>query len=162
MPEENQTKTPKERSPRYGTRASAGPQAQNREGEVQDDQQEDDEKRPDETAGETRGLAGLLSPIGLIAVSIAAIVDIIGLVILCFGLDDLGIMDIIGLIFVGSLMLVSSGSITSTSGAQKTAKKIGTKIFKRLGLSFLGELIPYFGGAAPCWTLAVYFHFRSL
>jgi len=30
-----------------------------------------------------------------------------------------------------------------------------------LGLSFLGELIPFFGDVAPCWTLAVYFELQS-
>jgi hypothetical protein len=75
----------------------------------------------------------------------------------CFGLDDLGIIDIIGLFVIGGWMLSRSGQIIGTKGA----KKAGGKIFKRLGLSFFGELIPYFGGIAPCWILAVYFELKS-
>ena len=123
------------------------------------------EEKPEEEkleeAPEIRSAGNFLSPVGIMMLLIAGTIDLIGLVILCFGLDDLGIMDIIGLIFVGGLMYFTSGSITATKGAQKTAKKLGTKILKRLGLSFLGELIPYFGGIAPCWIIAVYFHLRG-
>lgn len=124
------------------------------------------EKKPEgkeakKESPEIRSAGNLLSPTGIMLFSVAGVIDGIGLIILCTGLDDLGIMDIIGLIFVGGLMFATSGSITGTKGAQKTVKKLGTKLSKRLGLSFLGELIPYFGGIAPCWTLAVYFHLKG-
>jgi hypothetical protein len=88
---------------------------------------------------------------------IALFLDLGGFVILCCGLDDLGILDIIGLFFLGSLMYLRSGTITTTS----RAKKIASKLFKRIGLAFLIEIIPFLGNIAPCWTLAVYYELRG-
>jgi len=103
----------------------------------------------------------ILSPIGIIMLIFAILLDLAGLILLCFALDDLGILDVLGLIFIGGLMFMSSGDVTATKGAEKVLKKTGGKVLKRVGLSFVGELIPYFGGVAPCWTLAVYFHFKN-
>ena len=105
--------------------------------------------------------ASILSPAGIIMLIAAVLIDLAGLIILCFGVDDLGILDVLGLVFIGGLMFIQSGEITGTKGAKKALKKTGGKVLKRIGLSFLGEVIPYFGGLAPCWTLAVYFHFRN-
>ena len=105
--------------------------------------------------------SSILSPAGIIMLIVAVLIDLAGLIILCFGLDDLGILDVLGLVFIGGLMFVQSGEITSTKGTKKALKKAGGKVLKRVGLSFLGELIPYFGGIAPCWILAVYFHFKN-
>jgi len=118
------------------------------------------EESGEEKISETK-MGDFLSPIAFIMFLAAGLIDLIGFVILCFGLDDFGIMDLIGLIFVGSLMYIHSQTITATSGTQKTVKKFEKKILKRLGLSFLGELIPYFGNLAPCWTLAVYFQLKE-
>jgi len=103
----------------------------------------------------------MLSPVGIMLLISAVLLDLAGLIILCFGLDDFGILDALGLIFIGGLMFMSSGDITATKGAKKVLKKAGGKVLKRAGLSFLGELIPYFGGIAPCWTIAVILHFRN-
>lgn len=104
------------------------------------------------------GVGGdFFSPAALMLFIIAGLLDIVGLALVCIALDDLGILDIIGLIFVGGLMYLHSGQITVTKGV----KKLRNKLLKRVGLSFLGEIIPYFGGFAPCWTIAVFFHLRD-
>ncbi len=43
----------------------------------------------------------------------------------------------------------------------KSAKKLLTKLLKRLGLGLLAEIVPYLGGVAPAWTIAVYYHLNS-
>ncbi len=124
-----------------------------------------DEETAEEKTSESNILGSLLSPIGIIMLLAAGMIDLIGFLIMCFGLDDLGIMDIIGLIFVGGLMYIHSGSITSgkkdKKTTKKTTKKVGGKIFKRLGLSFLVEIIPYLGSLVPSWTIAAYSHLKN-
>ncbi|MBL7150848.1 hypothetical protein ISS86_02875 [Candidatus Microgenomates bacterium] len=115
----------------------------------------------EEEEKEEKNSPSILSPIGVIMLIFAILLDLAGLIILCFGLDDLGILDVLGLIFVGGLMFMSARDMTVTKGAKKALKKVGGKVLKRVGLSFLGELIPYFGGIAPCWTIAVILHFRN-
>jgi len=107
-------------------------------------------------------IGALLTPEGILMMFLAIVIDLVGLVLFIlsfFGIGIIlsGISDILGLLFIGSWMFARSGNITATKGA----KKLGQKFFKRLGASFLGELIPFFGDVAPCWTLAVYFELRS-
>lgn len=123
--------------------------------ETDESSEESTEKEVSEIATEKMG--NFFSPEAVIMMLLAIILDLTGFIILCFGLDDVGILDVIGLILIGGWMLSRSGQITVTKGA----KKAGGKIFKRLGISFVGELIPYFGNVAPCWTLAVYFQLKS-
>ena len=95
------------------------------------------------------------SPEGILMLCVAVILDLVGLILFCLcwlGIDDYGILDVIGLVIIGGWMFIRSGS---KKGA------IGKKLAKRLGLAFFGELIPFFGGIAPCWTLAVYFELKS-
>lgn len=49
------------------------------------------------------------------------------------------------------------GKVVLTKGA----KKLLTKLLKRLGLGLLTEIIPYVGDVAPAWTIAVYYHLNS-
>jgi hypothetical protein len=51
---------------------------------------------------------GFVSPMGLIMFPLAVLLDAIGLIILCFGLDDFWITDAIGLVFIGGLMIFST------------------------------------------------------
>ena len=98
-----------------------------------------------------------ISPIAIIMFLVALFFDLISLVLLMFALDDFGILDLLALVFVGGLMLIHSGSITGTSGLEKIKKKM----MKRLGLSFLIEIIPIVGSACPSWTVAVYYHLKG-
>ena len=124
-------------------------------------EEETPERPPEETPERTESIGNFFTPYGIILFIIAGLLDIAGLILLCFGLDDFWISDLIGLIFIGGLMAIGPGRITVTKGAQKLVKKGAKKLLKRLGLAVLGEIIPYFGGVAPCWTLAVYFHLRG-
>lgn len=102
----------------------------------------------------------LTSPEGILMLLVAAIIDIVGLILLCLswlGVDDYGILDTIGLVIIGGWMFFRSGKISGTKGAQK----VGKKVFKKLGLTFLVEVIPFLGSAAPCWVVAVYSELKN-
>lgn len=114
-------------------------------------EQEQEEATQDDKIQESAGI-GLFSPEGIVMLSFAAAIDLFGFLLACFLLDDIGILDAFGLLTIGGWMLLRRGSLTTT----KKGQKVGAKIAKRLGWSFFGELIPYFGGIAPCWTYAVY------
>lgn len=77
----------------------------------------------------------------------ALFVDGIGVVLILVGLDDLGILDIIGIAVIGSWIFARTGFKVKISGKGKN------RIFKFAGTS-IGEIIPYFG-ALPFWTLLV-------
>ncbi|GAI16802.1 unnamed protein product, partial [marine sediment metagenome] len=112
-------------------------------------------------------VASFTSPEALVMLSTAIILDLIGLFVFIldffFGIGLLFsfVPDAIGLIFIGGWMFSRTGRVTVTRKAQKTIRKTGKKLFKRLGLAFLGELIPFFGDVAFCWTLAVYFELKN-
>ena len=104
----------------------------------------------------------LFSPEALVMLSFAIIIDLIGFALFCFALDDFWILDIIGLFVIGTWMIFRTGNITATRALKKkVGGKIGKKIFKRLGLTFLTEITPWVGGLIPAWTLAVYFELKN-
>jgi len=117
-------------------------------------------------AVETQKMGAFFSPEALIMFMIAGLLDLAGLIIFILSLFGVGIAisfipDIIGLVFLGSLMYFRAGHVTISKSGGKIIKKSGRKILKRLGLSFMGELIPFFGDIAFCWTLAVYFELKN-
>ncbi|KKP93811.1 MAG: hypothetical protein UR98_C0002G0050 [Parcubacteria group bacterium GW2011_GWA1_36_12] len=121
--------------------------------------EESQEPQETEEIQESGGAMNLLSPEGLVMMSVAVVIDLIGLIIVCVGLDDFGITDIIGMIFIGSWMFFRSGAMPErktpskkSKGAGKTAER---NVLKRFGLTGLAELIPYLG-ALPWWTIMVY------
>lgn len=116
-----------------------------------------------EEVSDTEKRGTILGPEAVLMFFIAILLDLFGLLCLAlnffFGIGEIlsFIPDFLGLFIIGGWMLIRSGIITETKGV----KKMGTKIFKRLGLSFLVELIPVVGNVAPCWTLAVYFELKN-
>ena len=131
----------------------------------------------EETNEETEQIKGSSSPSflmeAIIIFPIAIVLDLVGFMLLFFLLDDFWILDIIGLVIIGSWMLFRRGHVTlpkktaekiekkALEQFTKTTKKTGKKFLKRFGLAFLGEIIPYIGGIAPCWTLAVFFELKN-
>lgn len=124
--------------------------------EIEENQDEEEELEP-ETTETDLPLTSFFSPEGIIMMIVAFFIDLAGFIVLIFGFDDYGILDVIGLFIIGGWMLFRSGTIVTT----KKARKIGVRFLKRLGLSFLGESIPYVGSIAPCWILAVYFELKN-
>jgi len=102
-----------------------------------------------------------------IMLSVALVLDITGVILFCFALDDFWITDIIGLTLIGGWMLLRKGHIVITKKAKKTASKAlkmssktGKKVLKRTGLAFLIEVFPYIG-VAPSWIIAVFFELKN-
>jgi len=124
------------------------------------------EQIPRETAGpkETVGpssvdrVSRFFSPEAVVVFPLAILLDLIGLILICFGLDDFGVTDIIGIIFIGGWALFRSQTLKMTAGAEKTIAK-ASKRAKRLKwlrpLAIIAECVPYVG-AAPCWTILVF------
>lgn len=97
----------------------------------------------------------LTAPEGILMLCVAGLLDIIGLILLCLswlGVDDYGILDIIGFFIIGGWLLIRTGTMRGTKGAQQIAKKVA----KKFGIAFIIELIPFVGSAAPSWTWCVY------
>ncbi|MDD2732046.1 MAG: hypothetical protein PHI53_02505 [Candidatus Pacebacteria bacterium] len=98
-------------------------------------------------------MSNFISPEAVVMLLAAVLLDTIGFLFLFLSFLGVGIPlsfipDLIGLIFIGGWMFLRSGA---------RQKRIG----KRLGLAFLGEIIPFFGDIAPCWTLAVFFELKN-
>lgn len=68
---------------------------------------------------------------------IALILDIVGIVLVCFGLDDFFITDIIGFLTVGAWVLLRSGQESGKGierkGAEETAAKEGEEAAAKTG-----------------------------
>lgn len=114
-------------------------------------------------AEETRRAIAFFSPEGVVMLSLAGLLDLIGIILLCFALDDFWVTDVLGLLFIGLWIYFRSQTIKAP---HRTAQKLtkAAKTAQRLRwlrpLLVLGEFIPYLG-AAPCWTLLVYFELKS-
>ncbi len=119
--------------------------------------QADAQEQPAEADG--GGGAPLFTPEGFIMMSIAGAIDITGITLLCFGLDDFGITDLIAYSTIGPWMLMrGSGFKKPTAGVGEAAQK-AAKLAKRLKwlrpAAFIGELLPYLG-ALPMWSFMTY------
>ncbi|MCK4473976.1 hypothetical protein KAU40_01795 [Candidatus Parcubacteria bacterium] len=114
------------------------------------------------TQEQEREAPGLLSTEGIAILPIAIILDITGMILLCVGLDDFFLTDIIGIIFIGGWLWLRTGKITETPKRKRGLFKMDflRKLFrgkyKRFLTPFIGEVIFYLG-AFPFWSLAVYF-----
>ncbi len=95
---------------------------------------------------------GITGPEGVLMLMVATLLDGIGLIILFFALDDFWILDITGLLLIGTWIFFRTGHVSATA----TAKKTGKKLLSRLGLGLLIEIIPWFGGLCPSWVIIVW------
>ena len=89
----------------------------------------------------------------------ALILDLCGAIIVIFALDDLGILDILGmLIFFPWLMLKGKGTPELPDRQPKKFDKI-KKLFKspktRIATPLVGEVLPWVGGIGFFWTMSV-------
>lgn len=131
-------------------------------------------------------LETIASPETLIILPLAVIIDIIGIILLIFGLDDFWITDAIALFFIGSWSAIrpqpafeeaeirmppirQEDRKKALGQIQEEAKKISKEVQKAQKaaktvkwakrLKWL-ELIPYIG-AFPLWTISVYLTIKN-
>ena len=114
------------------------------------------------------------SPEALIMLPLAIVLDLVGIILVCFAFDDFFITDIIGFATIGAWGFFRSQikgkpsetpSIGELKQSRETIKEV--KQTKKAGkaakwgkrLKFL-EFIPYVG-ALPFWTVSVYFELKS-
>ncbi len=121
------------------------------------EQEAPQEEQQEEEVGLESGGFKFISPMAMLMFLTAGIIDLIGFIIACVGLDDFWILDITGLVVVGGLMFVDSGAITGTGKSKEAVKKM----LKRLGTTELIEIIPWVGGISPSWLVAVFLHLKN-
>jgi hypothetical protein len=100
------------------------------------------------------------SPEALFMLPLAIGLDLVGIILVCFGLDDFGMTDIIGIMFI-NMWLIMRGreprSKTGKKGAIQNLKGVFTHKWGKLALPTFTELILYLGWL-PMWTLSVLFN----
>ena len=126
-----------------------------------------EETAPEEIDSFDAGQAtAFLSLDAIIFLPFAILLDLIGIVLICFALDDFWITDILGIIFIGGWTYFRSGTVKVTrSAGEKIKRSVGkmAKWVRRLKwlrplLIFL-EFIPYVG-VLPSWTVLVYLELK--
>ncbi|MDD5098395.1 MAG: hypothetical protein PHD31_01600 [Candidatus Pacebacteria bacterium] len=97
------------------------------------------------------------SPEALFMLPFAIGLDLVGIILICFGLDDFGITDILGIMFINVWLLMRGKKPVSSQrkkGVTNNLKKAFTHKWGKFALPTFTELIPYVG-ALPMWTLSV-------
>ncbi len=84
------------------------------------------------------------SPETVIMLTFAVIIDLIGIILICFALDDFGVLDIVSGVIIGGWMLFRRGRVVNI----KTQKKQIVRFLAGMGI----EITPYLG-ALPAVTV---------
>ena len=91
---------------------------------------------------------------------LALILDVAGLLIACGAGDDYGVIDVIGIMFIFTWLLIRGKkrpSLQSRRGIMGTARKIFTGKWSRFITPAIGELTPVLGSVGFFWTMSVLF-----
>lgn len=100
------------------------------------------------------------SPELIFMLPLALILDIIGLLITCCGLDDFGIVDIVGMMFIFTWLIIRGHkppSMNSGKGIMGLLRKIFTNKYSKFITPAIGEMTPVLGGIGFFWTASVLF-----
>lgn len=88
----------------------------------------------------------------------AIMLDLSGIILVCFGLDDFGTTDAIGIAFINMWLLLRGRNVMheqGRKGAINNIKKVFTGKTTKFVVPVIGEIIPYLG-VLPFWTLSVF------
>ncbi len=108
-----------------------------------------------------------LTPETVIMLPVAFFLDLCGLGLVIFALDDLGLIDIIGIFIFFPWLLIKGEKLPSLAETKGGARIKGSlaKLFKNKHLKFLtpliGEVTPWVGGLGFFWTLSVLFNLEE-
>jgi hypothetical protein len=97
----------------------------------------------------------LTGPEGVLMLCAAGILDGIGFALFLLswlGIDDYGILDVLGMLIIGGWMFLRGGGLN---------KKIIKRGLRRFTVATIIELIPFIGGIAPSWTILVWKELKS-
>lgn len=104
----------------------------------------------EESANNENTGGGLTGPEGILMLCVAVLLDLVGFLLFCvswLGVDDYGILDVLGMIIIGGWMFTRGSELN---------KNIMKKGLRNFGFATLVELVPFLGGIAPSWTILVY------
>lgn len=97
-----------------------------------------------------------ISPEVVIMLPFGIMCDVIGLIILCCGLDDFGLIDIVPMMIIFSWLIIRGKELPNLQGGLKNKiRNLFTDKRFRFLTPLLGELTPYLGGIGFFWTLTV-------
>jgi len=96
-----------------------------------------------------------LTPETITILPLAIAFDLAAVVLLLFGMDDWGIIDVLGTIFIGTWLFFRKGK--PIKNKKDKIRQLFTSKQGRFLTPILGEFIPYLG-VLPFWTLSVYFN----
>ena len=88
---------------------------------------------------------------------LALFLDIFGVILFCFGLDDFGMTDVIGIATINFWLIMRNKQPRNDQGrkgALDSVRKVFTGKHTKVAVPMFGELIPYLG-VLPFWTLSV-------
>ncbi|OGZ65150.1 MAG: hypothetical protein A2998_02605 [Candidatus Staskawiczbacteria bacterium RIFCSPLOWO2_01_FULL_37_25b] len=94
----------------------------------------------------------LTAPEGILMLCVAGILDGIGFIFFLLswlGVDDYGILDILGAVIIGGWLFMRKGT-AAASGA-----------LKRFLIAFGIETVPFLGSISPSWTIMVWKELKS-
>ena len=143
--------------------------------EAGDEEAEDEETEDEEAEAEAvRKMGVAFSPDAIIMFPLAIILDFAGLLLAIFGVTEIFsyVTDFIGLIFIGLWTYSHSQTVKVTYGAAARSTKVAklarltkvAKLARRMRwlrpLLIILEFVPIVG-AAPCWTILVWFELQS-
>ena len=98
------------------------------------------------------------TPTAFFMLPLALGLDIVGIILVLCGLDDFGMTDVVGIIFVNTWLVLRNKkplNVKGRKGAINKVKKIFTGKWSKFIIPSFGEIIPYLG-CLPFWTLSVY------
>jgi len=103
----------------------------------------------------------LITMLDVLALEVALILDIIGIIFFILSFIGVGIpfsfvLDIIGGLIIGIYLYIKS---KSTRGIEKGFLPVMKKILPKLVAALGVESIPFLGDIAPSWTLLVFYEF---
>ncbi|HNY36236.1 MAG TPA: hypothetical protein PLD14_00930 [Candidatus Pacearchaeota archaeon] len=93
----------------------------------------------------------------------ALMLDLIGIILIFFGLDDFGITDIIGIAFINTWLLLRGKKALHKQGKKGAINGIKNAFTGKTSKFFTAsilELIPYLG-CLPFWTLSVLYNLEE-
>lgn len=98
----------------------------------------------------------------LIMLPLAFGLDAASWLLLALGLDDFGLLDIVGVTFIGTWLFFKKGKAPQKGGGGlgllEPIKKIFTGKYTKFLVPIFTEITPYLGAISPTWTLSVYFN----
>lgn len=99
--------------------------------------------------------AGLLSPEGVMMLTIAAILDFFS-AILAPTIILPKIIYVLGFIIIGGWQFFRSGTLPGKKKDKGIAMALTKKFFKKHWKKLAAKAIPFFGDIIPFWTITVY------